>query len=109
MKEEIDEQMANLNETILDNLIEKLKRFPNTAPNTASNTDLDEELLKHFQPSEALAEILSFDNTRIEKIESTINELLIILKHSKRSKIQMDLRCKSSQISIRSPIFDFLV
>ena len=46
--EEIDEQMANLNETILNNLIEKLKN-----PNTTTNTDLDEELLKHFKPSEA--------------------------------------------------------
>ena len=98
MKEEIDEQIGNLNETILDNLIEKLKRFPNTAPNTDSNTDLDEELLKHFPPSKALAEILSFDNTRIEKIESTINELLNILKHSKRSKIHMDLLNKIEQI-----------
>jgi hypothetical protein len=94
MKEEIDEQMPNLNETILDNLIEKLKRFPNTA----SNTVLDKELLKHFKPPEVLADILSFDNTRIEKIESTIYELLVILKHSKRSKIHMDLLNKIEQI-----------
>ena len=68
-----------------------IERFPNTVPNTVPNTNLDEEFLKHFKPPEVLAEILSFDNTRIEKIESTINELLVILKHSKRSKIHMDL------------------
>ena len=93
INEEIDEQMVNLNETILNNLIKKLKN-----PNTTTKTALDEELLKHFKPPEVLAEILSFDNTRIVKIESTINELLDILKHSKRSKIHMDLLNKKEQI-----------
>jgi hypothetical protein len=50
---------------------------------------LKKELLDKFE---------SLGNTQIEKIESVVYELLVILKHSKRSKIHMDLLNKIEQI-----------